>query len=86
MHRQIKGVFRDGKVELTEAPPAGIKQAEVVITFPDEKEASAQVPPSEPRYIYFGMFKGLRQSTEEDFKIAEWHGDADLDPDMPDAP
>ena len=83
MHRQIKGVFRDGKVELSEPPPPDIKQAEVIVTFPDQ-DAPAEAK-KQPQYIYYGMFKGPRQSTEEDFKSAEWHGDPDLDPDMPDA-
>ena len=33
--------------------------------------------PDEPKYMYFGMFQGEKDLALEDFKIAEFHGDAD---------
>jgi len=33
--------------------------------------------PDEPKYMYFGMFQGEQDLALEDFKIAEFHGDAD---------
>jgi catechol 2,3-dioxygenase-like lactoylglutathione lyase family enzyme len=36
--------------------------------------------PSHQGGLHFGMFKGDLDPTEEDFKIAEWHGD-DFEPD-----
>ena len=29
--------------------------------------------PAEPRQLTYGEFRGARMSTEDDFKIAEWH-------------
>lgn len=41
-------------------------------------------PLKEPQYLVFGKYRdtGRRMSTEEDFKLAEWHPtDAELDGD-----
>jgi len=33
MHNTIEGVYRDGKIELREAPPKDVQQARVLVTF-----------------------------------------------------
>ena len=65
----IKGVYRDGKIELLEAPPAEAESnVEVLVTF------LGPVAPSKPvkgRMIRHGIFKGSYDSTEEDFQEAK---------------
>jgi hypothetical protein len=71
MLQAIEGIYRDGKVELTEAPQ-GITEGRVVVTF------LSVVPVAETnQMISFGMFAGSRQSTEADFRDAEYHDEAD---------
>jgi hypothetical protein len=64
----IKGIYRDGKIELAEKPASVPDGAEVTVTFQPPPPAQS----TEPRYIYFGMFAkpGQRLSTEEDFRAA----------------
>ena len=76
MMQSVKGIYRDGKVELLE-PPAGIAEGgEVIVTF---VEAKPKDKPS--KMMRLGMFSsektGRALSTEEDFKMAEFHGDDD---------
>jgi hypothetical protein len=42
-------------------------------------EALSGMPPEirPPGRTYFGMFKGAKEATEDDFKEAEFHGDPD---------
>jgi hypothetical protein len=35
--------------------------------------------PAKHRTMTFGMFKGPKQTTDEDFKLAEWNGEEDTD-------
>ena len=65
----VKGMYRDGKVELTD-PPAGIRESRVLVTFLDATR------PKSTRMMRYGQFTGERMSTEEDFAIAEWRGEA----------
>ena len=60
---------RDGQVILAEQP-AGVTEAEVLVTFLNGKPAAAGQP------MRFGQFAGERMSTEEDFRIAEWREEA----------
>jgi hypothetical protein len=65
----VKGVYRDGKVKLLERPPAVAgKKAEVLITF---LETAKVAPPKRGKMIRRGMYKGLIEPTEEDFKAAK---------------
>jgi hypothetical protein len=44
------------------------------------EQASAErqpAPATAPAYMYFGMFQGEKDVTEEDYKAAEFHGDPD---------
>src|SRR5438105_11813825 len=66
----VEGVYKQGKIELLQIPhdlPEGRVQ---VIVISQEQ----QKPPL--RLITFGMYPG-DTSTLEDFKDAEWHGEAE---------
>ena len=65
----MEGIYKDGKVEVTEKP-AGVKQARVLVTFLTLETVAPRC-----RMVY-GQFAGKRMSSEEDFLIAEWRGEA----------
>jgi hypothetical protein len=67
----IKGVYRRGQVELAE-PPGDVAEANILVTFLEN--GAATLPRAMMR---LGQFRGPGQSTEEDFKLAEWHGEDD---------
>jgi hypothetical protein len=67
----VEGTYKDGKVELAETP-AGVKQARVLVTF-----LASETVVSPHRHMVYGQFAGERMSTEEDFRIAEWRGEAE---------
>jgi hypothetical protein len=69
MTQAVKGIYRNGVIELA-AVPEGIQESRVLVTFLPPK-------PKSPKMITLGMFKDDRQSTEEDFAIAEFHGDVE---------
>jgi hypothetical protein len=49
-----------------------VKHAKVLVTFlTQERERSPQ------RRMNYGQFAGERMSTEEDFRAAEWRGEAE---------
>ena len=64
----VKGIYKDGKVEVAEKP-SGIEQADVLVTFLTSEKAR-----SRQRMVY-GQFAGKQMSSEEDFLIAEWRGE-----------
>jgi hypothetical protein len=65
----IEGIYENGKIELAGCPP-GVDRARVLVTFlPSEA--------SQKRPMTYGQFRGDGMSTEEDFKIAEWHEKAE---------
>jgi len=70
----VEGKFKDGKIELSEAP-RGVDESRVIVTFLPEVKS----PPA--KMITFGMLRSAdgHESTEEDFKIAEWHGEPEFD-------
>ena len=71
----LEGIYKDGKVELEEAP-TGIAEGRVLVTFlPSGNGASTPKPPGQ--MMTLGMFPQLRELTDEDFKAAEFHGDPD---------
>lgn len=71
MLQAIEGVYRNGTVELAEVP-TGISESRVIVTF-----LQAESTPQARAIMRFGMFAGLNQSTEEDFRAAEFTGDSD---------
>ena len=73
----VEGIYKEGKVELTEHPK-DVQVARVLVTFLRDAQATvADEAPKPGQMIYRGMFKTDRDITEEDFKIAEFHGDPD---------
>ncbi len=65
----IKGIFRNGRVELEEDPGI-VGEAAVVVTFLKPDALDHQKPQS--KMIAFGMLSesGRRMSEEMDFKVA----------------
>jgi hypothetical protein len=66
MLRTIQGFYRNGRVELNEVPE-GVTESEVFVTFLTERSINSKHQP-----MSFGMFRGEHQSTEADFKEAEF--------------
>ncbi len=71
MLQSIEGVYKQGKVELTELP-SGISESRVIVTFLESKKN-----PVKKQIMQFGLFSGNQQSTEADFEIVEFHGDSE---------
>ena len=69
MMTTVEGLYKRGKIELLEMP-LGLKESRVLVTFLPKKTNRGR-----PRQMTFGQFAGERMSTEDDFKIAEWHGE-----------
>ncbi len=64
----VKGIYKNGKVDVTEKPD-GVKQADVLVTFLTSEEIESR------QCMVYGQFAGKRASSEEDFLIAEWRGE-----------
>lgn len=64
----VEGIYSKGVIQLLETP-TGVKEGRVRVTLQDEEKRP------EPRYITFGKYKGETETTEEDFKLAEWQGE-----------
>ncbi|BDA70550.1 hypothetical protein CAL7716_047160 [Calothrix sp. PCC 7716] len=71
MLQSIEGVYKQGNIQLSELPE-DVSESRVIVTFLEPQKA--QKP---KRMISFGMFSGDKQSTEEDFQIAEFQGDSE---------
>lgn len=71
MLQTIQGIYRNGKVELAEIP-TDITESQVFVTFFKPQSASLA-----SQFMTFGMFSGSQQSTEADFRDAEFKGDID---------
>ena len=70
MLKSVEGVYKHGTIELSEVP-SDIVESRVIVTFLEAKPVQFT-----PQMMYFGMLAGSnQQSSEEDFKIAEFHGD-----------
>ncbi len=69
----IEGTYRNGKITLLEAPNQ-VREGQVLVTFLNDAERR---PPH--RQMVFGQFGGDVLPTEEDFQIAEWHGEEEFD-------
>ncbi len=73
MTATVAGVLKDGQLVLDEKP-AGLRDGRVrVVLIQDERDAA----PSQP--IRFGMFPGGPDTTPEDFREAEFHGEAEFE-------
>lgn len=64
----VKGMYKDGRVEVAEKP-IGVEQAKVLVTF-----LTSETAESRHRMVY-GQFAGKPVSSEEDFLMAEWRGE-----------
>jgi hypothetical protein len=71
MLQSIAGTYENGTVQLTEVP-LNVRSSKVIVTFLDSIDTNPM-----NQFITLGMFSGTRQSTAEDFKIAEFQGDLD---------
>ena len=71
MFLTVEGTFRNGQVELSETPRA-IHEARVLVTFLHDGKAALP-----RRRMTFGQFAGDHMSTDEDFRLAEWRGEAE---------
>jgi hypothetical protein len=69
----VEGTYQDGEITLQETPK-GVKNGKVLVTFLNE---SGSKPAHQQ--MAFGQFAGSILLTEEDFKIAEWHGEEEFD-------
>ena len=64
----VKGIYKDGKVEVAEKP-VGVEQANVLVTFLTSETAESR------HCMVYGQFAGKSVSSEEDFLMAEWRGE-----------
>jgi hypothetical protein len=69
----VPGVYKQGKVELLETP-VGLRDGKVRVLLIQEPE-----PAPVPQYLVYGKYSGGRDITLEDFKDAEWQGEAEFD-------
>jgi hypothetical protein len=69
MATTVAGIHKEGRIELL-AEPAGVHEGPVLVTL-------EQVPKLKPRpnLLPYGQYQEGRESTEEDFEIAEWRGE-----------
>lgn len=65
----VEGVYKQGKIELLEMPK-WIQEARVLVTF-----LTQTLNVSSHRRMSYGQFAGPSMSTEDDFRLAEWHGE-----------
>ena len=73
MWTTVEGIYRHGTIELVERPP-DVEESRVLVTFLRPSDARKL-----GRQMMFGQFPGARVSSEEDFQIAEWRGEASDD-------
>lgn len=67
----VEGIYKQGKIELFDLP-IGVHESRVLITF-----LPKAIAPTMPRQMVYGQFKGEQMSTEDDFRLAEWRGEAE---------
>ncbi|NJL02197.1 MAG: hypothetical protein HC910_17130 [Spirulinaceae cyanobacterium SM2_1_0] len=78
MLKTVAGIYRHGRIELSEIPP-DIVESRIIVTFLDQEQLEMA---STPTPMSFGMFAGANQSTTADFRLAEFT-DADATQLMP---
>ena len=69
----VTGIYRDGKIELLETP-VGVREGRVRVLLTEDQE---QKPA--PHYLVRGKYKGSKDTTLDDFRDAEWHGEPEFD-------
>ncbi len=65
----VPGIYRNGKIELLEAP-SGIREGNVTVAVTEQS-----LHPVVHEMLQRGKYKGGRMSTEADFEIARFQGD-----------
>jgi hypothetical protein len=69
----VAGVYKQGKIELLETPK-DLREGRVrVILIEDEG------PVPSPHFLVRGKYRGGHDTTMEDLKDAEWHGEEEFD-------
>lgn len=70
MSVMVRGVYHDGTIVLLDRP-AELRNGPVKVTL-------SQEPPGAPTILQYGKYSHMpgHESTEEDFRIAEWRGEA----------
>jgi len=68
----IEGVYKDGRIELSEYPKT-VEEGRVLVTFLEGKTPNGSAKTEGGRMITFGMFPELNVLTDEDFKATEFH-------------
>jgi hypothetical protein len=68
----VAGYYKQGRIELLEIPE-GVREGPVRVMLIEEAAKPA------PRYLVRGKYKGSKDTTLEDFKDAEWHGEEEFD-------
>jgi hypothetical protein len=71
MLQSVEGIYKKGRIELLETPH-NIEESSVIITF-----LGTQTLQKAQSLMYFGMFSNGKQSSEQDFSLAEFQGDSD---------
>ena len=69
----VAGIYEQGVIKLLETP-AGVREGPVRVILMEANGDKAA-----PRPLQFGKYQGGRLSTLEDFRGAEWRGNADFD-------
>ena len=75
MTTTVKGIYRNGKIELLEPPPTD-KEVRVLVTFVEAQDNARESAPKS--MLRYGMFPDLADVPDELFKAAEWHGESEL--------
>ena len=73
MATRVTGVYKDGRIDLLETP-CGLREGKVLVTIVRIDNSGVA-----PRHLVPGKYQTGQMSTEEDFKIAEWHGEDEFD-------
>lgn len=68
----VEGVYSGGTIKLLETPTS-LREGRVLVTFLGNGEKKPA------RQMVFGQFAGSVLPSEEDFKIAEWHGEEEFE-------
>lgn len=68
----VEGFYKNGQIELLEKP-AGVQESRIIVTFLTSNGAKAP-----QQGLQYGKYAGPRLTDEDDFKIAEWHGELEF--------
>jgi hypothetical protein len=69
----VEGIYKEGRIELSETP-AGLREGRVRVVV-----ISQEQPATTPRYLSFGKYQVGRKSDVDDFRDAEWRGEKEFD-------